>query len=361
MVKSRGLRPVKLWQLAAIAIVIFGTTGVTVGTWAWYDSNKNHNGVELRANAAQIAATTKKTLDGYNDQIASAAALFSQPGLVDPSSFHAYVASLDLYDRYKGIYGLGLISLVTAAQLPAFVAGWRASGDPGYAVAPPGARPTYCLVKEFDQQNLKTPVDLVGYDLCTFKTLLPVLGGATSSGTGQSAAESTLVPGPAYAGNLLLVSPVYSGDPITVAQRRAQSIGWVAALVDGRQMLQAALGPSRSHFGVELFAGSSTAAKQLVVSSPAGLEQGAAGSVTEHFTDSGTWTLRINPLGARRDRPVRSRGPCWCSSWACFSTSAWPSWCGTWVGVACGPGGRSCRARSATCRWRRARPSAFSS
>ncbi|HXQ58905.1 MAG TPA: diguanylate cyclase, partial [Acidimicrobiales bacterium] len=309
MVKRRRLRRVKLWQLAAIAIVTFGTTGVTMGTWAWYDSNKDHNGVELRANAAQITATTKKTLDGYNDQIASAAALFSQPGLLDPSSFHAYVTSLDLYDRYKGIYGLGLISLVTAAQLPAFVAGWRASGDPGFAVSPPGIRPTYCLVKELDQQNLKTPISLVGYDMCTFKALLPVLESATSSGTGQSMAESTLVPGPAYVGNFLLVSPVYSGDPSTVAQRHAQSIGWVAALVNGGQMLEAAFGPAASHLGVELFAGSSTAAKQLVVSSPRGLKQGAAGSVTEHFTDSGTWTLRIHPLGGAPGPASPLQGP----------------------------------------------------
>lgn len=309
MVKRRRLRPVKLWQLAAIAIVIFGTTGVTVGTWAWYDSNKNHNGVELRANAAQIAATTKKTLDGYNDQIASAAALFSQPGFVDPSSFHAYVANLDLYDRYKGIYGLGLISLVSAAQLPAFVAAWRASGDPGFAVSPPGARPTYCLLKVFDQQKLKTPIDLVGYDVCTVKSLLAVLDRATSSGAGQSLAESTLNPGPAYAGNFLMASPVYSGDPTTVAQRQAQSIGWVAALVNARQMLEAALGPSGSHFGVQLFVGSTTTAAQLVVSSPPGLKQGAPGSVIEHFTDSGAWTLRIHPLGGAPGPASPLQGP----------------------------------------------------
>ncbi len=124
---------------------------------------------------------------------------------------------LDLYNRYKGIYGLGLISWVPAADLPPFVAGWRADGVPAYSVSPPGDRPAYCLVSQFDQKNLKTPINLVGYDMCTFKPLVSVFEAATASGKAQAIAESVLVPGPTYRGNFLVVSPVYSGDPTTVA------------------------------------------------------------------------------------------------------------------------------------------------
>ena len=111
-------------------------------------------------------------------------------------------------------------------------------------------------MSQFDQKNLKTPINLLGYDMCTFKTLVPVLDEATTSGQVQAVAESVLVPGPAYRGNFLLVSPVYNGDPTTVAERQAQHVGWVAALVDGAQMLKAALGPVGDHLGVELFSGS---------------------------------------------------------------------------------------------------------
>jgi diguanylate cyclase (GGDEF)-like protein/PAS domain S-box-containing protein len=296
MVKMRGHRPVRLWQVAAIAILVLGTTGVTFGTWAWYVSNTGHNRAELQVNGSQIAVTTKKTLEGYNDQIASAVALFTQSGLIDTAEFHAYVKNLDLYNRYKGIYGLGLISWVPSADLSAVVAALRASGDPGFTVSPPGARPAYCLASEFDQKNLKSPIPFVGYDLCTFKKLLPVLDAATVSGTEQVVLESTLVPGPAYRENFLVVAPVYSGDPTTAEERISQRIGWVAALVDGRQMLAAALGPAGAHLGVELFSGSGVSPKQLVVSSPSALKPNVKGSVTEHFNDAGTWTLRISAL-----------------------------------------------------------------
>jgi diguanylate cyclase (GGDEF)-like protein/PAS domain S-box-containing protein len=56
------------------------------------------------------------------------------------------------------------------------------------------------------------------------------------------------------------------------------------------------LGPAEAHLGIELFTGSGVSAKQLVVSSPKGFKPIASGSVTEHFSGAGTWTLRIHTL-----------------------------------------------------------------
>lgn len=294
MTKKRAGERVKLWQVVAVAILVLGTTGATVGALIWYGSNKDHNRAELEASAAQVALSTRQTLDGYNGQIASAVALFTQPGLIDRAEFHTYVRYLDLYNRFKGIYGLGLISRVPAAQLAAFAAGWRADGDPGFVVVPAGARPAYCLVSQLDEKNLKSSIPLLGYDLCTVPKLLSVLNASTASGTEEAAAESSIASGPDFDGNFILLAPVYSGNPTTLAQRLSQRIGWVATLVNGAKFLTAALGPAGDHLGVELFSGSS--AKQLVVSSPPTLRPGARGSVTEHFVDGGTWTLRIRPL-----------------------------------------------------------------
>jgi diguanylate cyclase (GGDEF)-like protein/PAS domain S-box-containing protein len=296
MVRTRGRKPLKLWQVAAVAILILGTVGISIGAWTWYQRNKEHNRAEVEANADQIVVTTKKTLDGYANQIASAVALFTQPGLIDRSEFHAYVNYLNLYNRFKGIYGLGLISVVPAASLPAFVAGWRSDGEPGYVVSPPGSRPDYCLVSQLDEKNLKSSIPLIGYDLCTVPKLVTVLGSSTASGTVRALAESSIASGPGFAGNFVLLAPVYSGHPATVAERESQHVGWAAALVDGSQLLDAALGPTESQVNVELFSGSVASKKQLVVTSPGGSQSSPQGSVVEHFTDSGTWTMLIRPL-----------------------------------------------------------------
>ena len=176
------------------------------------------------------------------------------------------------------------------------MASWRADGYPLYAVSPPGHRADYCLVNQFDESNLVSSIPLVGPDMCSFKTLLPVLQAATDTGTEQAVAESALVPGPAYAGNFLLVAAVFSGAPTTVAQRQAQRVGWVATLVNGSQMLRVALGPDQARHGVELFSGSEASPKHLIGSSPAGITSGPHGAVTEHLVDGGTWTLLVRPL-----------------------------------------------------------------
>jgi len=296
MVKMRESRPVRLWQVAAVAILILGTTAASLGTWAWYVRNKDDNRAQLRASAAQVAETSKKTLDGYVDQIASAVALFTQPGLVDRAEFHDYVKYLDLYDRYKGIYGLGFIAWVPQAILPAFVAGWRAGGDPGFSVAPAGARSAYCLASQFDEQNLKTTISIVGYDLCTVPQLASVLDLATTSGTDQAMLESAFGSSAVFRGNFVLVAPVYSGDPTTAAERRAQRIGWAAALVDGKQLMAAALGPTGDHLRVDLFVGTGVSSNHLVVSSPSGATSGVTPSVVEHFTAGAQWTVRVRAL-----------------------------------------------------------------
>jgi len=296
MGKMRERRSIRLWQVAAIAILILGTTSVTLGTFAWYVRNKDDNRAQLRASAQQVAETTKKTLDGYADQIASAVALFTQPGLVDRAEFHNYVKYLDLYNRYKGIYGLGFIAWVSQAALPAFVAGWRADGDPGFSVTPAGTRPAYCLGSQFDEQNLKTTISIVGYDLCTVPQLASVLDLATTRGTDQAMLESAFGSSAVFRGNFVLVAPVYSGAPTTVAERRAQRIGWTSALVDGKKLMVAALGPTGQHLSVDLFVGSTVSSKDLVVSSPSGVKAGATPSVTEHFTAGATWTVRVRAL-----------------------------------------------------------------
>jgi diguanylate cyclase (GGDEF)-like protein/PAS domain S-box-containing protein len=223
-------------------------------------------------------------------------ALFTQPGLINNAEFHSYVKYLDLYRRYKGIYGLGFISWVPQAALPTFVAGFRADGDPGFSVAPAGTRSAYCLARQFDEQNLKTTISIVGYDVCTVPQLASVLDLATTTGKDQAVLESTLGPSAVFRGNFVLVAPVYSGDPTTVAQRRTQRIGWAAALVDGGQLLASALGPAEDHLSVDLFVGAEVSAKALVVSSPNGLKARATASVTEHFTAGGNWSVRVRAL-----------------------------------------------------------------
>jgi diguanylate cyclase (GGDEF)-like protein/PAS domain S-box-containing protein len=326
--KMREHRPVRLWQVAALAILVLGTSGITAGTWVWYGSNKDHNRSEFQARADQIATSTKQTLAGFSDQIASVRTLFVHPGLITRAEFSRYVEDLDLYRRYRGIAGLGVISWVPAEALPGFVAGWRADGEPAYTVAPAGSRPAYCLASHFEHRDLHSSIALIGYDLCTVAPLFSVLNTAATTGKDQAVAEVALANVPAFRGNFVLASPIYSGDPTTVAERLAQRTGWVATLIDGRQVLKSALGPADAHLGVELFAGPRVSSQKLDVASARDLPRGAAGSVTEHFTSGGTWTMRIYPLpgGPGPTSPLEVPGLVFLMAMALNMALAWFVW-----------------------------------
>ena len=285
----------RLRPLAAIAIVVLGTTAVTVGTWAWYVSNKDHNRVQAQSNATQITATISETLAEYADQTLSTAALFSQPVLPSHAAFQSYVREVDVYEHYRALQGLGFVSWVGLSALPAFVAQARADGLPDFTVAPAGTRAVYCVASYVAESGVQAPIPLTGYDLCTIPTLSAQLALATSSGQEQVVLEDTLAPAPAYRGNFVLVSPVYSGHPTTVAARQAQLVGWVAALVDGHELLSA-LGPSEANTSLELFTAPTPDPRQLVVASPAGTKVSTPGALVEHFTEGGPWTLLVRPL-----------------------------------------------------------------
>jgi len=295
MVQTHDRRRMRLWQVAAAVVLVAGSAAVTLGTLAWYDVNKAHNHEEFQATAQELAASVKGTLEGYGDQIASAGALFLQPQL-DRSMFHSCVENLDLYERYPGMYALGLISSIPAAQRATFLAAARGDGLPDFDISPAGVRPTYCVARFAETDGIASPVSLLGFDVCTIPKLTKLLDGARDTGGQQTAATTTLSNAKTYSGTFIIAAPVYRGDPTTLLQRRADLSGWVAALIDGRQLLHKALLAGLGQVGAQLYAGSSPTRGHLVVSTPTALTGSSGASAVVHITDGGSWTVRMRAL-----------------------------------------------------------------
>ncbi|HTZ08560.1 MAG TPA: EAL domain-containing protein [Acidimicrobiales bacterium] len=291
----RERRLTRLWEAAAVLILVLGSATVTVVTGVWYASNRHHNQTQLEAGAKQIAATIREALDGYADQTASTAALFSQPEPLDHAAFAAYLEELNVWTRYPGLRGLGFISWVPGDDLPGFVAQARSDGLPGFTVSPAGQRPAYCVASYVAVSDLGTSFPLLGYDLCTLPELTARLDLAVASGQEQVVLEDALASGPAYRGNFVLISAVYRGQPTTVAQRQAQLLGWVATLVDGTQLLHH-LDATASHLGLALYSGSSLSSRSLVVAVRGGAGPLGPGSEVEHFSQGSRWTAVVRPL-----------------------------------------------------------------
>jgi len=291
----RERRFTRMWQLSAVLILVAGSAAVTGGSWVWYTSNQQHNRMQSRSGADQIAATIREALDGYANQTASTGALFSQPDPLDHTAFAAYLGQLGVWARYPGLRGLGFISWVANDALPGFVAQARGDGLGGFTVSPAGSRPDYCVASYVAVSDLTTSFPLLGYDLCTVPGLTASLQLAVVTGKEQVVLEDALASGAEYRGNFVLISPVYRGTPTTASERQAQLLGWVATLVGGTQLLDD-LGPAATNLRLALYSGTTLMRRDLVVAVRA--EGGGLGSdaEVEHFTQGSAWTLVVRSL-----------------------------------------------------------------
>jgi diguanylate cyclase len=168
----------------------------------------------------------------YEQVLRGAAGLFAASNNVTRRDFHAYVNALRLGENYPGIQGIGFSRLVPAAQKDKHIAEIRNEGFPDYTIRPPGKRDVYSsivYIEPFSGRNLSA----LGYDMYSEPVRRAAMEQARDTGKAALSGKVTLVQETGQNGQagFLMYLPVYrNGAPTeTVAQRRANLVGWVFA------------------------------------------------------------------------------------------------------------------------------------
>ncbi|QYF93204.1 CHASE domain-containing protein [Massilia sp. PAMC28688] len=161
--------------------------------------------------------------------------------------FHLFVDSLKLAELYPGIQGIALVELIAPERLEAHVRD-RQRDDPGYRVHPLGERPVYSSITHispYSGLNIRAP----GYDMLTNPTRRVAMERARDSGQAAASGKVRLIQedGRDEQAGLVMYLPVYRRGAVlqTLAQRRAQHIGWVGAPFRMNDLM-AGLGGERS-------------------------------------------------------------------------------------------------------------------
>jgi len=170
----------------------------------------------------------------YADVLYSVRALFAS-GEVSRRSFHEYVASLNLAQRFPGFQILNFERYISAEGKAAFERGVRADtslngrGYPDFRIHPDGARPGYYVLTYLEpmEGNEASLGGDIGMNL--YPTILRVMEKMRDTDTLISSGRQVQVRGPEKYVGLALRLPIYRrGAPIdTVEQRRAAYIGSV--------------------------------------------------------------------------------------------------------------------------------------
>ena len=235
----------------------------------------------------------RSSLLRYGDLVRNVGALFEQH-LVNHEQFKQYLQDNGYFEnQFPGLLGIGLVQLVWQPQLAAFVASVRADGIPNFAVSPAGTRGNYCLGSYAETLGLHSSIPILGFDLCTVSVVDIALQQATATGS------QTVIPGRAlsslYAGDFVLVSPIYLGsDPGSLSARQQAVMGWSIGIIDSPVMRQAVLGSDGSGIQFSLSAGATPLPYNQMMTS-VGLRRAPVWDITEHFVAHGQWTLQFSP------------------------------------------------------------------
>ena len=268
----------------------------------------------------QRMATYKQVLRGV-------AGLFAASVNVERNEFHDYIAKLRLEENYPGIQGIGFAQVVPLAQKSQHIAAMHKQGFLKYTIHPEGKRDSYTSViyiEPFDERNRRA----FGYDM--FSDMEQPMPGDTAPGLRHTAMEQARDLGKAtisgkiklmmelgtdknpQAGTLLYL-PVYKhGMPhVTLAEHRANILGWAYAPFRMNNLMAGILGEHAAEFDIEIFDGDGLSDKTLLYDDDSFRRAGSKSSDARFHAirrleiDGRPWTMAIYSLQdfeARLDR-----------------------------------------------------------
>jgi len=245
-------QPRHIWVFVAGLMTVAGVLGsvFAASDVAHNDAGKSQKSFER--DSGNIASILQLAIERETDLVVNAGAYAADNPNSSQAAFVQWTNSAQVVQRYPELQGIGVVSIVPAADLTAYAA--RALADPAgsltadgsFTLTPPGPRPFYCLTT-LSRSTSGAGFTPAGFDSCAGTTGLTLLAARdTGVGTYQ----------PYQLGNetsLRIETPIYAGGsvPGTTAARQAAFVGWVATLINPSVLLARAL-PGYPDIAVEL-------------------------------------------------------------------------------------------------------------
>jgi PAS domain S-box-containing protein len=206
----------------------------------------------------EITLRIEQRLAAYNQILRGASGLFAASQQVDRDKFRNYVDHLRLSKNYPGIQSIGFSLIIPPHEKARHIDAIRQEGFPRYTMHPEGKRNPYTAIiyqEPFTGRNLRT----FGYDMYSEPVRRTAMEQARDLDRTIITGKVRLAQDTAQqvqAGFLMLL-PIYRTDSPheTLAERRANIIGWVYAPFRMDDLMLGLLGEYGSDIDVEIFDG----------------------------------------------------------------------------------------------------------
>lgn len=205
-------------------------------TWLLWDHECNASRKEVKAQfdfaLRDTVSRIEQRVAAYEQMLRGFQALFATTELTNRSAIRQYVDSLQLDANFSGIRVLGVVEFVPAERKEAHERAMRQNGVEDYAIHPAGEREHYAPIIQREPEGARGKIAL-GLDPWADDTRRRAMESARDSGMAAVTGKVRLAfdrnpePKPGF----IMYLPVYGhGLPRdTVAQRRANLIGWIYA------------------------------------------------------------------------------------------------------------------------------------
>jgi len=301
---KRALPP--LIALFVGAIMLAFTVGLCVHE---RDNEQARLRAVFDANARQAAGRIEQRIANYEQMLRGVQGLLSADTGIDRLGFEAYVDTVMAGPDAAGLQSVAFSMLVGPQELADFIGHQRMTGHSEFTVRPEGVRDMYApiiLVAPDSVANRK----VIGFDSLSNTTRRAAMLQARDSGNATLTAlvQLRVDAGDELKPGCLIYLPVYrKGASVnSVAERRANAIGWVRAAFRVGDLMSTLYGEQSPGLVVRVHDGADTSSASLMYRSDSPGDGGADNDeaiaharfrAQEYVTLAGhTWTVQLNSL-----------------------------------------------------------------
>lgn len=209
----------------------------------------------------------EQRMQAYEQLLRGLQGLFAAAASVNRAEFRAYTNTLKIEKNYPGIQSTGFTILIPGENKDQHIATVRMEGFPLYTIRPEGARNTYSsliYIEPFSGRNLRA----FGYDTYADPVRRAAMERARDTGLSTISAKIKLVQevdSYVQAGFLMWL-PVYKNGTAhnTLAERRANLVGWVGASFRMDDLMASILDTNDNKLDIEIYDGSEVSDETLM-------------------------------------------------------------------------------------------------
>ncbi len=309
--RARGRKTPLLLALMVFALSL----AVTFVAWrVAEDELERSTSAEFEFQVRQSVRRIEQRMATYEQVQRGTEAFLLGKMAVDTGDFRHYVASLRLGEKFPGIQGIALVTLIAPAQLAERNAA-MGRADPPYSLHPAGSRALYSAITHIEPFTGLNPRAL-GFDMLTEPTRREAMERARDSGQAAASGKVRLIQenGRDEQPGLVMYLPVYGrGLPVaSVAQRRSSLVGWVGAPFRMGDLMAGLGGERERDLLLSIYDGGSTAPEQRLYQSASSAQSGAHRPLfhaTRTVLVGGrAWTLELHS-SAQFEQRLRSDSP----------------------------------------------------